>query len=164
MTRPFIEAVLDSRRGDAEGLLGVTIPGEWPGEDVHVLRIWVKDMREDPSGIHAEWRARVLTLRNDPNMIGFVGFHGPPNGDGVVEIGYTILEPHRRRGYATEVVGHLIDFAGERGVRAVRASVSPGNLSSLGVLAKHGFVQTGVQMDEVDGEELVFERSAGPPG
>jgi RimJ/RimL family protein N-acetyltransferase len=39
----------------------------------------------------------------------------------------------------------------------VFASVAPANLASLAVVRKVGFVQTGVQMDEIDGQELVFE-------
>jgi RimJ/RimL family protein N-acetyltransferase len=35
--------------------------------------------------------------------------------------------------------------------------VAPSNPPSLAVVRKVGFVQTGVQMDEIDGEELVFE-------
>jgi RimJ/RimL family protein N-acetyltransferase len=35
--------------------------------------------------------------------------------------------------------------------------VSPDNLASLAVVEKLGFRQTGVQVDEIDGEEGVFE-------
>ena len=38
-----------------------------------------------------------------------------------------------------------------------RASVSPGNVASLAVIGRLGFRQTGVQIDDVDGEELVFD-------
>jgi RimJ/RimL family protein N-acetyltransferase len=45
----------------------------------------------------------------------------------------------------------------------VFASVAPANLASLAVVHKVGFVQAGVQMDEIDGEQLVFEVTR-PPG
>ena len=45
----------------------------------------------------------------------------------------------------------------ERGEMTVFASVASSNPPSLAVVRKVGFVQTGVQMDERDGEELVFE-------
>jgi RimJ/RimL family protein N-acetyltransferase len=35
--------------------------------------------------------------------------------------------------------------------------VSPGNAASLAVVEKLGFRQTGVQIDDIDGEEGVFE-------
>lgn len=46
------------------------------------------------------------------------------------------------------------------GVHGFRAAVSPANAPSLALVAKLGFARTGVQWDEIDGEELVFERPA----
>ncbi len=46
---------------------------------------------------------------------------------------------------------------------ALFASVVPGNLPSLAVVRRFGFVQTGVQIDEIVGEELVFEITRTPP-
>jgi RimJ/RimL family protein N-acetyltransferase len=46
---------------------------------------------------------------------------------------------------------------------ALFASVAPGNLPSLAVVRRFGFVQTGVQIDEIVGEELVFEITRTPP-
>ena len=44
-----------------------------------------------------------------------------------------------------------------------RASVSPGNVASLAVIGRLGFRQTGVQIDDIDGEELVFQLDGWPP-
>ena len=54
-------------------------------------------------------------------------------------------------------------WAWARGEMTVFASVAPANLASLAVVHKVGFVQAGVQMDEIDGEQLVFEVTR-PPG
>jgi RimJ/RimL family protein N-acetyltransferase len=99
----------------------------------------------------------------DGAMIGHAGFHGPPGVNGpaaadAVEIGYSIFEPWRGRGYATEVARALIDWAHrERGITRVIASVSPENAPSLVIVRKLGFVQTGELWDDEDGLELVFE-------
>jgi RimJ/RimL family protein N-acetyltransferase len=42
-------------------------------------------------------------------------------------------------------------------VRNFRASVAPDNVASLAIIGRLGFRQTGIQIDDVDGEELVFE-------
>ena len=42
-------------------------------------------------------------------------------------------------------------------MKRFRASVAPDNVPSLAVVAKFGFRQVGVQIDDIDGEELVFE-------
>ncbi len=91
-------------------------------------------------------------------LIGHIGFHDPPGPEGKVEVGYTVWPEHRRQGYAQEAVEALFDWAErEHGIHRFVASVGPWNEPSLGLVRKLGFVQTGVQMDEYDGLELVFE-------
>jgi len=63
---------------------------------------------------------------------------------------------------ASEVVRALFDWAHAQGVDRFRASVSPDNSASLAVIGRLGFRQTGVQIDDIDGEELVFELDGWP--
>ena len=80
------------------------------------------------------------------------------NGDDAVEVGYSIFESYRRRGYATEVVRALIDWASsEHGIRHFVASISPENEPSLALVRRLGFERTGRHWDEEDGEEVEFE-------
>jgi RimJ/RimL family protein N-acetyltransferase len=96
-------------------------------------------------------------------MIGHIGFHGPPGVNGPsrpdsLEVGYTVFEPFRRRGYASEAVSALLEWARDRhGIRDFVAAVGPHNVPSLGLVRRFGFRQTGRQWDDEDGEELVFE-------
>jgi RimJ/RimL family protein N-acetyltransferase len=46
----------------------------------------------------------------------------------------------------------------EHAIRHFIVSVSPTNRPSLGMAAKLGFQRIGTQIDEIDGEEYVFER------
>ena len=61
-----------------------------------------------------------------------------------------------------EVVRALFDWAHAQGVDRFRASVSPGNVPSLAIIGRFGFRQVGVQIDDIDGEELVFELDGWP--
>jgi RimJ/RimL family protein N-acetyltransferase len=96
-------------------------------------------------------------------MIGHIGFHGPPGvnalkADDGVEVGYTIFTPWRRRGYATEAVAALTEWARrEHGINRIVASIGPENEASLGLVRNLGFVEVGRHWDEIDGEELEFE-------
>jgi ribosomal-protein-alanine N-acetyltransferase len=45
----------------------------------------------------------------------------------------------------------------------VRASVSPDNAVSRGLVLAHGFVEVGDQWDDEDGLEIVYEVPAGTP-
>jgi RimJ/RimL family protein N-acetyltransferase len=90
--------------------------------------------------------------------VGRAGFHGPPDDDGMVEVGYAVDPAYRRQGYGRAALAALIArAAADPAVRVVRASVSPGNAASLGLIASFGFVQVGEQWDEDDGLELVYE-------
>ena len=154
MTAEFIDAVLASNRERAARILGSSLPEGWPTEDDK----WLLGLRREQmaeGGI--EWLLRAIIRTHDRAFIGHIGFHGPPE-DGVVETGYQIYEPYRRHGYAEEAVRALFDWARrEKDVHHFRASVSPTNVPSLSLVEKLGFTQTGVQWDDRDGEELVFE-------
>jgi [ribosomal protein S5]-alanine N-acetyltransferase len=94
-------------------------------------------------------------------LIGLIGFHAPPDANGLVEIGYRILPGYRRHGYATEAAQALLGWATQtHGTQRFKASISPTNEPSLRLIRQLGFHQTGQQHDEIDGLELVFERHA----
>ena len=161
----LIETLLAGRRADADALGGLAIPSAWPDDhDARFIERRAKQMRDDRRT--QRWMLRAITLREPGRpMIGHAGFHGPPGTNGLeragsLEIGYTVFEEFRGRGYATEAAGALLDWArDEGGIRHFIASVSPGNEPSLAIVRKLGFVETGRQWDDEDGEELVFELS-----
>jgi len=77
-------------------------------------------------------------------LIGNGGFKGPPADDGTVEIGYSLLQPYRNRGYATEAVNALVSWALEHPqVTRVVAEAQLGNTASIRVLQKAGFAEVG---------------------
>jgi [ribosomal protein S5]-alanine N-acetyltransferase len=129
------------------------------GSDDFFLRSQLERSLDHPD--QRGWCARAMVRAGDGVVIGSCGFHGPPPAVGRAEIGYTVLPPFRGQGFAVEAASALVEWAWLQGERVVFASVSPDNAASLAVVRKIGFVQTGVQMDEIDGEELVFE-IAGP--
>lgn len=127
-------------------------------EDSWLWNFRLNQLREDPTS--AIWLVRLILDRSTGAIVGHAGFHGPPDENGMVEVGYTIHPAYRRRGYATATLGALIDYAAEQpAVEVVRASVSPDNAASLATIDHYGFAQVGEQMDEIDGLELIFERS-----
>lgn len=164
MSPAFVDALLGGRRAEAAERLGAELPDDWPDRhDSGFLRLRLDQMRQDPS--KEPWLVRALVLEEDGErrMIGHAGFHGPPGVNGprrpeAVEVGFTVFPPFRRRGFASETVAALLDWARtEQGIRHFVASVAPDNEPSLAIVRKLGFVQTGDQWDEEDGLELVFE-------
>ena len=155
---PVIEDVIRSGRQAFREHVGVDYPPEWPSESRHVLQLRRDQIR---AGDDHRWLIRAAVTRSRPAMVGRVGFHAPPDPDGVVEIGYEIDASHRRQGFGLECATHLIQSAEQLGcVSAVRASIAPDNQPSLRMAERLGFRHIGEQIDEIDGLEFVFERKA----
>jgi len=102
----------------------------------------------------------AIVHREGGAVIGTVGFKGPPDDDGVVEIAYGIVPAYEGRGYASEAVRAALDFAlGHDAVRRVRAHTLPAENASTRVLRKCGFQKLGSFEDPEDGVVWRFERS-----
>ena len=90
--------------------------------------------------------------------VGAAGFHGSPDADGMVEVGYSVDPDLRRRGYARAAMRVLLDRAvAHPDVRVLRATISPDNQPSLDLIATFGLERNGEQWDEEDGLEWIFE-------
>jgi [ribosomal protein S5]-alanine N-acetyltransferase len=158
----LVESILDGPRGD----LGFAIPDDWPDEhDRRFLALRLRQMGDEPA--RGPWLVRGIVLPETRELIGHVGFHGPPGvnslrADDAVEVGYTIFPEHRRRGYATEAVVALLEWARAQGIHRFIASVGPGNEPSLRIVRGLGFVEVGRHWDDEDGEELEFELTPEP--
>ncbi|MFL5651205.1 MAG: GNAT family N-acetyltransferase [Chloroflexota bacterium] len=164
MSMAFMRALVARDFATAETEIGASVPTNLPDTLDHFLQFRIADLSEDPAA--QPWLGRAIVLAEDDGsarIIGSCGFHSPPEADGRVEIGYRVEPRWRRQGVATECVRALFDWAHDQGVDCFRASVSPGNVASLAVINRLGFHQTGVQMDDFDGEELVFELDGWPP-
>ncbi|MFN2489341.1 MAG: GNAT family N-acetyltransferase [Actinomycetota bacterium] len=155
MPPEFIETALDGDQAPTG--LRLQLPLGWVQEEECLLRLRLAEMHEDPS--LQPWLLRAIVVRDgNREMVGHIGFHGPPNDAKALEIGYAVFPGYRRRGIAIEAVEGMLRWAGgEHLIERFIASVSPTNVASLALVRKLGFAQVGRQWDERDGEELVFE-------
>lgn len=88
--------------------------------------------------------AYVIVREADGRAIGDAGFHGPPNAEGELELGYAVVPAARRQGFANQASELLIAWArSQPGVRAITARVEPGNTASQRLLDRLGFVRDG---------------------
>lgn len=151
-----LELLLSGDTHGAESIQGITFSEAFL-KSVHedFLAIQLERIKSRPSG--RSWCIRAIVRDEDDAVIGHSRFHGPPEDVGRAEIGYNVLQPYRRNGYATEAVQGLVDWARRQGTTVVCAAVSPNNSASIGVVKKLDFRHTGVQGDETDGEEYIFE-------
>jgi [ribosomal protein S5]-alanine N-acetyltransferase len=120
---------------------------------------WLARLRESSSP--DPWlHGFAVVHRESRYVIGIVGFKGPPDDEGTVEIAYGIVPGFQGRGYATEAAEAGFAFAmGSGRVRVVRAHTLPTPNASTRVLKKCGFQFTGPIEDPEDGLVWRWERS-----
>ena len=153
--------LLAAEEGTADTLarsLGVVSPAEWPPEfNGPEYRDWQRgllaDHPQEPG--FAGWY-----VIGAGELVGTAGFKGPPDDAGSVEIGYSIIPPRRRRGFAAAAVSLLVRhaFADPR-VQAVLAETLPDGVASQAVLRANDFTPAGSRFDRDDGEVLRFVRA-----
>lgn len=155
----FMRALVANDTAAAEREIGAEIPADLPEHLGDFVRYRLRQLDEDPTIL--PWLARAMVLTDEAGVrrvIGTIGFHGAPDAAGRLEVGYRIEPEYRRRGYTREAVRAMFDWAAQQhGIHRFIASIRPDNEASLGLAAGFGFVQTGTQMDDVDGLELVLE-------
>jgi ribosomal-protein-alanine N-acetyltransferase len=104
------------------------------------------------------WVTGVLWDEDAQIAVGRAGYHGAPDPEGMVEVGYGIDPGFRRRGYARAALVALIERARlEPTVHTLRATISPDNEPSLALIHQFDFVENGEQWDEEDGLEIIYE-------
>ena len=156
-----LEAALEGRWADLEAALDVVLSPDWFASDVGPFELRLRQIRQDPAS--EPWLLRALILAEPRTYVGYFNFHAPPSREGWVEMGYSILAEHQRRGYASEAALRMMRWArDEFGVEVFRASISPDNQPSLKMIEKLGFSRVGTQIDEIDGLEIVFARRGVP--
>jgi len=166
MTIPVMRALQDKDLETAGHLAGASVPEGLADDLVDFLRYRLLQLDADPS--IREWLGRLMVLTDatgERQVIGTIGFHGPPDDQGRLEVGYRVEAPFRRQGFAREAVRAMFDWAASaHGVHRFIASVSPANEASLNLIAGFGFQRTGEHIDDVDGLEYEFETGWPPEG
>jgi ribosomal-protein-alanine N-acetyltransferase len=164
-TAELARADLEDRARFAR-LLNAQVPPAWPPPlNDEASMEWAARMHEANPGAHG-WGVWYFLLRDDVSgervAIGNGGFKGPPTPTGTVEIGYSFLEEHHGKGYATEAVGALLVWAfGHADVRVVAAETLAQLTPSIRLLEKCGFRLVGPGLDPEPGSiryELPRER------
>ena len=82
--------------------------------------------------------------RAENKMIGDLCIVGEPNANGEIEIGYGTYEEFQGKGFMTEIVGGIIEWAKSQPiVKSIIASTDKTNTASFKVLQKNNFIKVG---------------------
>lgn len=91
----------------------------------------------------------TVISKAENKMVGDLCFIGEPNNLGEIEIGYGTYDEFQRKGFMTEAVGGMIEWAKQQpNVKAITASTDKTNVASYTVLEKNNFEKTG-ESDEL---------------
>lgn len=144
-TEELAEAEIKDKGKFAE-LLVASIPETWPPDNL-------KDVQDFFLGLykeHQDWESwltwyAVRTDTDYPVLCGGIGFKGPADEQGMVEIGYSVLPEYQGEGLATEMVNGIVRWAYRQpSVKQVEAEVNTENKASIRVLEKNNFLRVGV--------------------
>lgn len=136
---PAAATALPDARALAASLIKAALDPGWPRQDLLDV-LHHQAGRNDEEARFGVW---VIILKKTQTVVGDVGFHGPPS-ERAIEIGYSVVRAHRRRGYATEAAEALIGWVlAEEDVTTIVARCDVDNEASIGTLERLGFTRTG---------------------
>jgi GNAT superfamily N-acetyltransferase len=133
VTRHFAQGVLDGgpvTRTFEEGSLHDRIP--------QAMGIAIRDIDSGAAAVlPTVW---LIVRRANGRIIGDLGTHGPPDGEGCVEIGYSLAPSARGQGIGTAAVAAFVRrLAKEPGIRRVTTVTGAQNPASRRLLERQGF-------------------------
>lgn len=162
MSLPFLHMIIERNFAMAQKICGATIPPHCSMPD----GVWLKRrmaMIEQDDEQH-KWMYRAVIRKEDNTMIGHISFHHKapdPDlldiSDLAVELGYTINQDCRRKGFAKESAIAMMEWAhSEAKVRTFILTISPSNTPSLQMARSMNFKKIGERIDEFDGLEYTM--------
>ncbi|MCX4675429.1 GNAT family N-acetyltransferase [Streptomyces sp. NBC_01433] len=111
--------------------------------DVSAARRLLNSRTVEGATPHPHPGAFEIRRREDGLAIGGVDFHGPADDTGSVTIGYGLVPAAQGRGYASEALRALLEFARVSGIARVKGDADHDNIASRHVMAAAGMRQVG---------------------
>ena len=100
------------------------------------------------------WLCLAVYEKGTGNFVGTNGFRVYEKG-AKVEVGFLFLPEYQGKGYATESLGGVLEYARTLGFESAVAHVTEGNSASCRVLEKCGFVVSRIDFDSVSINKLL---------
>lgn len=128
----------------------------WERTDAEGIREDIEQMQRRQPGEPGGWVQLSVEERDTGRLVGDVGLSPADAEPGVIKVGYTMAPAFQGRGYATEAVGALVQYAfDELAADIVRAYASAENTPSIRVAEKVG-MQLKERFEGRDGDHVWF--------
>ena len=110
-------------------------------------REWIRHTKEYSWKRPIEDYVFGIGLKPEHNIIGAIGIHHIDRNQGIGEVGYWLGERYHGKGYGSEFLKAVVDFAFNRiKLRRLEAGVFDGNPASGRLLEKVGFAHEGKKL------------------
>jgi len=143
---PLTQAQLELGLSDLskrEDELSMAITRDFVTERIQrAIRMKVEKMRKAEPSTHAWFTYWLIVIKEEVVGAGMLGFKGYPNAKGSTEIGYGIDPAYQNKGYMTEAVRALIDWAFTHPFCKEITATEVYNPASRRLLEKLGATQT----------------------
>jgi len=129
-------------------LLSARVPASWPPPLMaDHLEGFARRIEAEP-GLEG-WLPWYWVTRQDRTLVGNGGFGARPALDGSAKIGYALVAEQQGRGFATEAVAGILEWAfAHSTLQRVVADTYPELTQSIRVLQKNGFRYSGPGRDD----------------
>lgn len=139
-------------KGNSEVIenLGIECDKKWPTEDTMDILPIIKTSLEE-SRIPTGFETWMIVDKSSEKIIGDIGFHGKPNKNGEVEVGFGLVEHERGKGVGFEALNCIMNWLNSQdSVSLIKAECLIDNKPSAKILEKARF-------KEVDrDDELIY--------
>lgn len=114
----------------------------WAPESARDALSFIEGLQAVEFGSPETWFQLAIRKRACGTLVGDIGLHFLSAGTRQVEIGFTVIRPQQRQGFAREAVETVLDHLfGSMAKHRALASVDPRNEPSMALLEKLGFRQ-----------------------
>jgi len=105
-----------------------------------VTKFTLANMRKVSGSNYLFYTFWLVVDKQSRTIVAELGFKGPPDEAGTVEIGYGTMPAMQGRGYMTEAVKDILQWASTRpDINTVLAEIRSSNTPSIRVVQKNGF-------------------------
>jgi ribosomal-protein-alanine N-acetyltransferase len=89
--------------------------------------------------------------KNENISVADVCFQGEPNQQGEIEIGYGTYEKYQGKGYMTDAVKGMLEWAAKQAkVKAIIATTDKTNIASYAILEKNAFIKVSESKEQLN--------------
>ncbi len=160
-TPEILQKALEGDRALAE-YLGVTVPDIWTESGRGMFEFVLNQIADTPED--AAWWTYLPIYLSENVLVGTCGYKGPPNAEGMVEIGYEVAEDYRGNHLASEMAKLLIGNAlAHPEVKVIYAHTLSEHNASTKILEKCGFKFVKEIMDPTDGPIWLWQIDRAKP-